>query len=260
MAMLDGKVALVTGASSGIGRATAKVMAAHGAKVVVAARREPELESLVAEIRTAGGEASHIRTDVTQEADVKAMIDFAVSKFGRLDCAVNNAGGGVPANADWPEADPEGFLKTMELNTTSTWYCMKHEIAQMLKQGGGSIVNTSSIAGLRTTLNEGYTSAKYAINGVTVTAAAKYGTQGIRVNAVAPGIIDAGSWAKRFAEDPTVRTDWNGAIPSGRPGRAEEVGEAIAWLASDASSYVTGVILPVDGGNVITINRPDSLG
>lgn len=257
--MLEGKVALVTGASSGIGRATAKVMAAHGAKVVVAARRQPELESLVEEIRKAGGEAVAIRTDVTVEADVQAMVEFAVATYGRLDCAANNAGGGVPSTADWPDADPEAFLKTMELNTTSTWLCMKHEIAQMLKQGGGSIVNTSSIAGLRATLSEGYTAAKYAVNGVTVTAAAKYGTRGIRVNAVAPGIIDAGGWAKRFADDSSVRTGWNAAIPAGRTGRPEEVGEAIAWLASDASSYVTGVVLPVDGGNVITINRPDSL-
>ncbi len=257
--MLEGKVALVTGASSGIGRATAKVMAAHGAKVTVAARRQPELESLVEEIRASGGEAAAIRTDVTVESEVQAMIEFAVSTYGRLDCAANNAGGGVPANADWPDSDPEPFLKTMELNTTSTWLCMKYEIAQMLQQGGGSVINTSSIAGLRGTTGEGYASAKYAVNGLTSSAAAKYGTSGIRVNAVAPGIIDAGSWARRFTEDPSVRTDWNGAIPAGRPGEPEEVGEAIAWLASDASSYVTGVILPVDGGNVITINRPDSL-
>ncbi len=259
MTILEGKVALVTGASSGIGRATAKVMAAHGAKVVVAARREPELASLVDEIRSAGGEAALIRTDVTQEAEVKAMVEFAVSEFGRLDCAANNAGGGVPSNADWPEADPEAFLKTMDLNTTSTWYCMKYEIAQMLKQGGGSIVNTSSIAGLRAGTGEAYASGKYAVNGLTAVGAAKYGTQGIRVNAVAPGIIEAGGWAKRFSEDPALNTTWNEAIPAGRTGRPEEVGEAIAWLASDASSYVTGVVLPVDGGNVITINRPDSL-
>lgn len=254
--MLDGKVALVTGASSGIGRATALVMAGHGAKVVVAARREPECRSVVDEIRSAGGEAAYVITDVTQESQVSAMVDFVVSEFGQLDCAINNAGGGVPSDADWPDSDPGPYLKTIELNTTSTWYCMKYEIAQMLKQSGGAIVNTSSIAGIRTTLNEGYTTAKYAVNGLTTTAAAKYGGNGIRVNAVAPGIIDAGGWAKRFADDPTVRTDWNGAIPAGRPGRADEVGEAIAWLASDAASYVTGVVLSVDGGSAVTIARP----
>ncbi len=260
MAMLDGKVALITGASSGIGRATAKVFAKHGAKVVVAARREAELASLVAEIQSAGSDAAFIRADVTKEADVQAMVAFAVEKFGRLDCAVNNAGGGVRSDAEWHEADPEAFLKTIELNTTSTWYCIKHEVAQMLKQGDGSIVNTSSVAGFRAGTSEGYASAKFAVNGATVSAASIYGPRGIRVNAVAPGIIDAGSWAQRFTDDPTVRTAWNGAIPSGRPGRADEVGEAIAWLASDAASYVNGVVLPVDGGSLITMNRPDSLG
>ncbi len=260
MKMLEGKVALVTGASSGIGRATAKVIANHGAAVMVAARREPELESLVAEIRSAGGDAAHISTDVTSEAEVEAMVSFTLAEFGRLDCAINNAGGSVRSDKDWPEDSPDAFLATMDLNNTSTWLCMKHEINQMLKQGSGSIVNTSSIAGIRTTLSEGYTSAKYAINGVTVAAAAKYGTRGIRVNAVAPGIIEAGSWARRFEEEPHVRDDWGDAIPIGRTGKPEEVGEAIAWLASDAASYVPGVVLPVDGGNVFTINRPDSLG
>jgi NAD(P)-dependent dehydrogenase (short-subunit alcohol dehydrogenase family) len=256
MSMLEGKVALVTGSSSGIGRATAKVFAAHGAKVVLAARREDELRSLTDEIRHAGGSAAYIRTDVTDEQQVKAMVEFAVAEFGRLDCAANNAGGGVPADRDWPDAGPEAFLKTMELNTTSTWLCMKHEIAQMLKQGGGAIVNTSSISGLRSGPNESYGSAKFAVNGLTLAAASKYGKQGIRVNAVAPGIIEAGGWLTRFSAEPELQQKWNAAIPAGRTGRPEEIGEAIAWLASDASSYVTGVVLPVDGGNIITIDRP----
>ena len=255
-ALLEGKVALVTGASSGIGRATAQVMASHGAKVVVAARRQAECESLVNEIRSRGGEAAFILTDVTQESQVSAMVEFTVSEFGRLDCAVNNAGGGVPTNVDWPEAEPEAFLKTTDLNVTSVWYCMKYEIAQMLVQGRGSIVNTSSIAGLRSTLNEGYTSSKYAVNGLTTSAAAKYGKERIRVNAVAPGIIDAGGWARRFKEDPSLIESWSGAIPLSRPGRPGEVGEAIAWLASDAASYVTGTVLPVDGGTMFTFNAP----
>lgn len=257
MPMLEGKVALVTGASSGIGHATARVMAAHGAKVVAAARREDEISGLAEEIGRSGGEAAYIRTDVTDEDEVRAMVDFVVAEFGRLDCAVNNAGGGFQSDGDWPEASPDSFKRTFDLNVTGVWYCMKHEIAQMLKQGGGSIVNTSSIAGLRFTAGEAYTSSKYAVNGLTASAAGKYGTRGIRVNAVAPGIIDAGGWKKRFEDDASVRTAWGGAIPIGRPGRAEEVGEAIAWLASDAASYVTGVVLPVDGGNLITINRPD---
>ncbi len=259
MAMLEGKVALVTGASSGIGRATARVMASHGAKVVVAARREQELRTLVDEIKSGGGEAAFIVTDVTSEPAVKAMIDFTIAEFGRLDCAVNNAGGGVRSDKDWPESEPDAFLATMELNTTATWYCMKHEIAQMLEQGGGSIVNTSSIAGLRTTFSESYTAAKYAVNGETVAAAAKYGARGVRVNAVAPGVIEAGSWAVRFADDPSLNDDWNAVIPIGRTGKPEEVGEAIAWLSSDAASYVTGVVLPVDGGTILTVDLPNSL-
>jgi NAD(P)-dependent dehydrogenase (short-subunit alcohol dehydrogenase family) len=256
MSMLAGKVALITGSSSGIGRATAKVFASHGAKVVLAARREDELRTLADEIRAGGGSAAYIRTDVTQEQQVKKMVEFAVSEFGRLDCAANNAGGGVPASADWPDVDSEPFLKTMELNSTSTWLCMKHEITHMLQNGGGTIVNTSSIASLIGSGNESYGAAKYAINGLTLSAASKYGKRGIRVNAVAPGIIEAGGWLTRFNAEPELHQKWNAAIPAGRTGKPEEVGEAIAWLCSDAASYVTGVVLPVDGGNTITIAHP----
>ena len=224
--------------------------------MVLAARREEELRSLAEEIRGNGGSAAYIRTDVTQEQQVREMVEFTVSEFGRLDCAANNAGGGVPAPRDWPEADSDPFLKTMELNSTSTWLSMKYEIAQMLQHGGGSIVNTSSIASLIGSGNESYGAAKTAINGLTLAAASKYGKVGIRVNAVAPGIIDAGGWLTRFTDEPELREKWNAVIPAGRTGRPEEVGEAIAWLCSGAASYVTGVVLPVDGGNTITIAHP----
>lgn len=257
--MLDGKVALITGASAGIGRATAKVMAGYGAKVVAVARRNAELQALVEEIREAGGEAACVTGDVTVEQDVVNMVGFAVSEFGRLDCAVNNAGGGSRA-PDWQEAELDDYANVLTANVSSTWMCMKYEIRQMLAQGGGGIVNLSSIAGIRTNFREGYTSAKHAVNGLTLTAAAKYGYKGIRVNAVAPGIItDAGIWPDILKSDPTLLPAWNDTIPLARTGAAKEVGEAIAWLCSDASSYVTGVVLPVDGGTTFTMLTPPQI-
>ena len=255
MTLLNNKVVLITGGSSGIGRATANVLAAHGASVVIAARREEESLAVVAEIEAAGGTASFIKTDVTVEADIEAAVQHSVATYGRLDCAANNSGGGF-GSAEWSEATPEIFDKTFEVNVRGMWLCMKHEIAQMLKQGGGSIVNTSSIAGSRAAPGEAYGSSKYAVNGLTTSAAGKYGKIGIRVNAVAPGIINSGPWKPRFEADPELWNSWGNVIPAGRPGNPEEVGEAIAWLCSDASSYVTGAILPVDGGNAITINWP----
>lgn len=257
--MLEGKVALVTGASAGIGRATALVMVGHGARIVAVARREEPLRSLVDEIRSSGGDASWIRGDVTVERDVEAMVQFATSEFGRVDCAVNNAGGGSRA-PDWQEAELDDYVNVLNDNVSSTWMCMKYEIREMLKQGAGSIVNLSSIAGIRTNFREGYTSAKHAVNGLTYTAAAKYGYRGIRVNAVAPGIIaDAGIWPNLLQGDPTLLPAWNGTIPLARTGAAKEVGEAIAWLCADASSYVTGVVLPVDGGTTFTVLTPPQI-
>lgn len=253
--MLEGKTVLITGASSGIGRATAKIIAAYGANVVIAARREDESLEVIADIEEAGGTASFIKTDVTLEADIEAAVSHAVATYGRLDCAANNAGGGF-GSSEWSEATPDILDKTFEVNVRGMWLCMKHEIAQMRKQGNGSIVNTSSIVGMRASPGEAYGSSKYAVNGLTSSAAAKYGKSGIRVNSVAPGIINAGGWKPRFEADPDLWEAWSGAIPAGRPGNPEEVGEAIAWLCSDASSYVTGAILPVDGGNAITINSP----
>ena len=255
MKMLEGKVALITGASSGIGKATALVMAAHGAKVVVAARREEESLAVVEEIRSLGGFASFVKTDVTEESQVEAMVTHAIETYGGLDCAVNNSGGGFPSD-DWPEATPDGLDSSFKLNVRGVWLSMKHELKQMLAQGSGAIVNTSSIVGIRTGGSESYTSSKYAVIGLTTSAAAKYGKSGIRVNAVAPGIIDAGVWKPKFETDKEAQAGWNSAIPAGRIGRPEEVGEVIAWLCSEWSSYVTGVTVPVDGGNAITINVP----
>lgn len=256
MGNLDGKVIFVTGASSGIGHATAKVLTDHGASIVVAARREEESVALVNELRSAGANVEFVKTDVTDEAQVEAAIEFTISRFGGLHAAFNNAGGGFRTPHDWPDDSPERLGKTFDLNMKGVWMCMKHELKHMLKSGTGSIVNTSSIAGSRATESEAYTASKFAVEGLTKSAALKYGHQGVRVNAVAPGIIDAGSWKPRFEADPELREKWNDAIPLGRPGNPEEVGEAVAWLCSDESSYVTGAVIPVDGGNAFTINRP----
>ncbi|MDA1279884.1 MAG: glucose 1-dehydrogenase [Chloroflexi bacterium] len=256
MTMLEGKVALVTGASSGIGKSTALVMAAHGAKVVIAARREEESDEVVERIKSLGGSATFIKTDVTDEAQVEAMVGHVIQTYGQLDCAVNNSGAGFRSSGDWPDASTDGFDRTFDLNVRGVWLCMKYEIKQMLSQGSGAIVNTSSIVGLRAAGNETYASSKYAVIGLTTSAAAKYGKSGVRANAVAPGIIDAGVWKPTFEADREKLAGWNEAIPIGRIGRPEEVGEVIAWLCSDWSSYVTGVTIPVDGGNAFTINAP----
>lgn len=255
MTMLGGKVALITGGSSGIGKATASVMAAHGAKVVIAARREEESLAVVEDIRSSGGIASFIQTDVTDESQVAAMVEQVIQTHGGLDCAVNNSGGGFPSDS-WPDATPDVLDRTMELNVRGVWLSMKYELKRMLNQGSGAIVNTSSIAGLRAAPGEAYGASKYAVIGLTTSAAAKYGKSGVRVNAVAPGIINAGVWKPRFETDKVLLSSWNDAIPAGRVGQPEEVGEVIAWLCSDWSSYVTGVTIPVDGGNVITMNAP----
>lgn len=256
MGNLNGKVIFVTGASSGIGRATAKVLVNHGASVVIAARREDESRQLVEELQSAGANIEYIKTDVTDEGQVEAAIEFTVSRFGGLHGAFNNAGGGFKAEFDWPLNTPVQLDETFELNMKGVWLCMKHELRYMLENGGGSIINTSSIAGSRGTTSEAYSASKYAVEGLTKSAAMKYGSRGVRVNAVAPGIIDAGGWKPQFEANPDLRDRWNDAIPLGRPGEPEEVGEAVAWLCSDESSYVTGVVLPVDGGNAFTMQRP----
>jgi NAD(P)-dependent dehydrogenase (short-subunit alcohol dehydrogenase family) len=252
----DGKVIFVTGASSGIGRASGKVLVNHGASVVFASRREDESAQLVNELQSDCANIEFIRTDVTDEKQVEAALEFTLTRFGGLHGAFNNAGGGFKSELDWPQDTPDRLDKTFELNMKGVWLCMKYELAHMLENGGGSIVSTSSIAGSRATAGEAYTASKYAVEGLTRSAALKYGRQGARVNAVAPGIIDAGSWKITFDADPSTREQWNDAIPLGRPGNPEEIGEAVAWLCSDESSYVTGVVIPVDGGNAFTINRP----
>ena len=168
---LDGKVTIVTGGNSGIGKATAIKFAQEGAKVVIAARRVDEGNQTVEEIRRGGGEAIFVKVDVSQEGEVEAMVNKTIETYGRLDCAVNNAGGGFPSDKDWPEASSDVLQKTFDLNVMGVWLCMKYEIRQMLAKGSGAIVNLSSVAGTRTSAGEAYSSSKYAVNGLTRSAA-----------------------------------------------------------------------------------------
>lgn len=250
MAELTGKVAIVTGGSAGIGRAAALALAAEGAAVVVADVDVERGEGVAAAIRDKGGQATFVRTDVTDDAEVEAMVRVAVEEYGRLDVAFNNAGiEGTPAPTH--ECSPENWQRTLAVNLTGVWSCMRHEIPRMLERGGGSIVNCSSIAGLvGFASSPAYVASKHAVVGLTRTAALDYATDGIRVNAVCPGVIDT-EMITRFthgaeeAESALVAME-----PMGRMGRPDEIADAVVWLCSDRSSFTTGQAIAVDGGVV----------
>ena len=247
----EGKVALVTGASSGIGRATAIAFSEEGAKVVVAARRKVEGEETVAMIKSRGGEAIFVSTDVSKAADVEALVDRAVKAYGRLDFACNNAGIGGPHlvfTADFPEEDWDKVIAT---NLKGVWLCMKYEIRQMLKQKSGAIVNVSSVAGLvGGWFNSAYYASKHGIIGATKAAAVEYAKEGIRINAVCPGTIRTPLADQTMFKNKDVESNLRQAAlhPIGRPGTPEEVAAAIVWQCSDAASFMVGHALVVDGG------------
>jgi NAD(P)-dependent dehydrogenase (short-subunit alcohol dehydrogenase family) len=248
MSELAGKVAIVTGASAGIGRATAVSLAAEGARVVVADVDVARGEQVVADINDKGGTALFIRCDVTDDESVGALVTKTVERFGGLDVAFNNAGiEGAPAPT--AECTPENWHRTLAVNLTGIWSCMRHEIPVMLARGGGSIVNMSSVAGLVGFATiPAYTASKHGVVGLTKTAALEYAEHGIRVNAVCPGVIDT-EMVERFtggqseAEAAMIATE-----PVGRMGHPEEIADAVVWLCSDHSSFVTGQAIAVDGG------------
>jgi NAD(P)-dependent dehydrogenase (short-subunit alcohol dehydrogenase family) len=247
---LDGRVALVTGAASGIGRSSALAFAEHGAKVVVADVLEEQGRQTVDLIESAGGEAIFVPADVSRRGDVERLVRTAVETLGRLDCAHNNAGieGAAPPGTAFHTYPEEVWDQVLSINLKGVWLCMQAEITQMLTQGGGSIVNTASIAGLVGGFGSAYSAAKHGVVGLTKTAALEYATRGIRVNAVCPGVIATPMIERVFARRPEVEPLMLAGEPIGRLGRPEEIAAAVVWLSSDAASFLTGVALPVDGG------------
>ena len=242
----EDKVALITGGSSGIGRATALALAREGATVVVADLNVSEGEQTARQIKQAGGESIFVETDVSKADSVQAMVNRTVESFGRLDCAFNNAG--VGRGGSTVDCKMEDWELTIKVNLTGVWLSMKYEIAQMLKQSRGAIVNTSSAYGLAAAgASPSYVASKHGVIGLTKTAALEYASNGIRINAVCPGHINTPMIETQLA-DPQHKAKMLSRHPIGRIGNPQEVAAAVVWLCSDAASFVTGHAMAVDGG------------
>jgi NAD(P)-dependent dehydrogenase (short-subunit alcohol dehydrogenase family) len=251
--ILEGKVALITGAGSGIGQATSRVFAREGAKIVLADVIEEGGQRTLKMVQDLGAEAAFIRCDVAKWADVEGVVAIAVRTYGRLDCAFNNAG--IEGDrGDTHECTEQNWQRVMAINLTGVWLCMKAEIAQLLKQGGGgAIVNTSSGAGLAGVPHmPAYVAAKHGVAGLTRAASLEYGKHKIRINAVCPGPIRTPMLGRLTHERPDVEARFARSEPLRRLGEPGEIAEAVAWLCSDRASYVTGLPMPVDGGFMAT--------
>jgi NAD(P)-dependent dehydrogenase (short-subunit alcohol dehydrogenase family) len=243
------KVAIITGASAGIGKATAIAFGKNGAKVVVADINKQDGEAVVNEIVNNGGTAMFVPCDVTSDEQVKALVDMTLTAYGKLDIAFNNAGIEIEQGklADGNEAT---FDKIMNVNVKGVWRCMKYQIPAMLANGSGSIVNTASVAGLGAAPKMAiYSASKHAVIGLTKSASVEYGRKGVRVNAICPGVIDTEMFRRAAEIDPRKAEYAAGMHPIGRIGQAEEVAEAVMYLCSSNSGFTTGVALPVDGGH-----------
>jgi len=253
---LEGKVGLVTGGTSGIGRDTAVLFAKAGAKVAIAGRREPEGMETVELVRAAGGDGLFVKTDVSKASEVDALIQKVVEKFGRLDVAFNNAG----IEGVWApiiRQSEEDWDRTIEINLKGVWLCLKYQIRQMLKQGrGGAIVNMASIIGLVGSAGvAAYSASKHGVIGLTKTAALETAKSGIRINAVCPGFTET-PMADRTLRAPAVREYVLSCHPIGRFGKPSEIAEAVVWMCSDRASFMTGQSLVLDGGFLAGQNSP----
>ena len=249
--MTDGfrdKVALVTGGSSGIGRATSLAFARQGARVAIADREPTGAAETARMIEDLGGNATVFELDVTKAAEVASLVERVVQTYGRLDCAFNNAGigGEVAKTAEYPE---EEWDRILDVNLKGVWLCMKYEIPVMEKQGAGAIVNTASIYGLAGAAGYiAYNAAKHGVVGITRTAALEYATAGIRINAVCPGYIRTPMTQPGIDANPELERKMVSQTPMARLGRPEEIAGAVVWLCSDAASFVTGHTMTPDGG------------
>ncbi|MBA2661187.1 MAG: glucose 1-dehydrogenase [Bradymonadaceae bacterium] len=242
------KVVIVTGASAGIGRATALAFAVRGARVVVSDINEEKGRQVVQEIVANEGTAIFVKADVSREADVQHLVERAVEAFGGLHFAVNNAGiEGTPAPTG--ECSAENWARTLAVNLTGVWLCMKYQLPHLLAAGGGAIINVSSIAGLKgIAAMPAYTASKHGVVGLTKTAALDYATQNVRVNAICPAAIDTEMIQRFCGGDQQAMAGMHAMQPIGRMGTSEEVADAALFLCTDQARFLTGVILPVDGG------------
>ncbi len=243
------KVSLVTGGSSGIGKATSLLFAKQRARVVIGDIDVDGGNETVSMIKNDGGEAIFFKVDVSKSSEVEALVKETVDVYGSLDCAFNNAGIETAAQVPTHEYPEDGWDRVIDVNIKGVWLCMKYEIPQMLKQGHGAIVNTASIAGLQGSINESaYAASKFGVVGLTKTAAIEYAREGIRVNAVCPGVIDTPMGQRLEAGDPEAAAKSVAQSPIGRMAGPEEVAQAVVWLCSDAASFVFGHPMSVDGG------------